>query len=448
MIEKKTNIITMKGPKGHFIFGSLKEFRAKPLEFCSRMESEYDGFCKLNLGPIKAILLHDPELIKEVLVTQNKSFGKGAQYKEFKHFLNNGLLTSEGETWFKQRRLIQPTFYKKSIASFFEIMVRSSNSLVDRWDKDEKFEALPAMNLLTLSVIGEVIFGYDISNNSQNIDDHLSFINQRINSRVWNLINVPIWFPSPKNKKFKNSVKVIDDLVFDLIKKRRNSPGSEADLTQMLIDVEDQDTKEKMNDQEVRDELMTIFAAGHETSAVGLTWALYLIGKNKKAEEKIVEELGNICPNNLTIDAVWKLEYIGAVIKEAMRMYPPVWVFGRVSIEPVKLRDFEIDKGQVVITSPYAMHHSEKHWVKPEEFNPDRFMGEQKKSISKYAYFPFSGGPRICIGEQFAIMEMIIAIATIYKAGKPVLIDDFVEKSPFVTLRPSSNIKFDWIKKT
>lgn len=447
MNPEKINISNMKGPKGHLILGSLKEFRDKPLEFCQKMEFEYEGFCRLNLGPIKAILLHDPELIKEVLVTKNKQFKKGAQYNQFKHFLHDGLLTSDGETWFKQRKLVQPTFYKKSIESFFEIMVRHSNLLIEHWDKHQKFEALNAMNELTFSVMGEVIFGYDISKESKKIESNLLFINQRINKRIWNLVNLPIWFPSSKNIKFKKSVKVIDDLVFDLIKKRRENRGSEADLTQMLIDVEDQETNEKMNDQEVRDELMTIFAAGHETTAVGLTWALYLIAQNKNVEEKIKEELERVVGNNeLSINDVWQLEYIKAVINEVMRIYPPVWVFGRVSREVVELRDFKVEKGQVVITSPYAMHHSNKYWTNPEEFNPDRFMGENKKRITKFTYFPFSGGPRICIGEQFAIMEMIVAIATIYKKGKPVLKDIEVQKVPFVSLRPSSNIKFEWEK--
>lgn len=447
MAIQKRNIAKLEGPKGHFIYGSLKEFRTKPLEFCSRMESEYDRICKLNLGPVKVILLHDPDLIKEVLVVQNKSFGKGAQYNQFKLFLNDGLLTSEGETWFKQRRLVQPTFYKKSLVSFFGIMVKHSNKLVEKWNNEGKFEGLTDMNSLTMAVIGEVIFNYDISAKSQDVETHLSFINQSINKRVWNIINLPLWVPSPKNLKFKKSVKVIDNLVFDLIKRKRASNDSANDLTQMLIDVQDQDTHEKMNDQEIRDELMTIFAAGHETTAVGLTWALYLIGQNSKIEAKIIEELNTVIGDKaLTVDKVWGLEYINAVIKEVLRLYPPVWVFGRVSKEPVKLLDLDIDKGQVVITSPYAMHHSKKYWTNPEEFNPDRFLGDEKKSISKHSYFPFSAGPRICIGEQFAIMEMIVTIATIYKAGKPVLKEESIQKVPFVTLRPSSNIKFDWIK--
>ena len=184
-------------------YKGLKEFRTKPLEFCSRMESEYDRICKLNLGPVKVILLHDPDLIKEVLVVQNKSFGKGAQYNQFKLFLNDGLLTSEGETWFKQRRLVQPTFYKKSLVSFFDIMVKHSNKLVEKWNNEGKFEGLTDMNSLTMAVIGEVIFNYDISAKSQDVETHLSFINQSINKRVWNIINLPLWVPSPKNLKFK-----------------------------------------------------------------------------------------------------------------------------------------------------------------------------------------------------------------------------------------------------
>jgi len=435
----------MEGPKGQFILGSAKEFRADPLAFCCKMEREYDGFCKVQLGPVQGVFVSDPEIIKQVLATKNKSFVKGSQYKELKHFLKDGLLTSEGETWFKQRRLAQPSFYKKTVETFFDIMLKYSKRIVGEWTEKGSFEALPSMNALTLAAIGEAVFNRDLTKDASSIGENLGFMIEETNTRMWNIVNWPIWFPTPNNKKFNKGGKIIDEVVFDLIKERRSQKGGEGNLTQMLLDAEDADTGEKMNDQEVRDELMTIFVAGHETTALALSWSMYLIAQHPEVESKIREELKTIVGDKkLTVDMVWKLEYIRAVLDEVMRLYPPAWIIGRVSTEEVDLGKFKMEKGRDIIISPYAVQNSEKLWDNPTEFNPDRFLGEKKKSIHKYAYFPFGGGPRICIGEQFAIMEMVIALATIYQSGKPILKEQNVEKQPLVTLRPKTNIQFDW----
>ena len=437
----------MEGPKGKFIIGSAKEFREDPLAFCCKMESEYDGFCKVQLGLMKAIFVSDPDLIKQVLATKNKSFVKGTQYRELKHFLKNGLLTSEGDTWFKQRRLAQPSFYKKTVESFFEIMLKYSNRIVNEWSKKGKFEALPSMNKLTLAAIGEAVFNKDLTNEASSIGENLGFMIEETNTRMWNIVNWPIWMPTKNNKQFHKGGSIIDEVVFSLIKERRAKRGGEGDLTQMLLDAEDADTGEKMNDQEVRDELMTIFVAGHETTALALSWTMYLIAKNPEVEKRIQTEIQTILNNeSLTVEKVWQFEYVRAVLDEVMRLYPPAWIIGRVASEEVDLGRFKVEKGRDIIISPYAVHHSEKLWDNPETFNPDRFLGDAKKNIHKYAYFPFGGGPRICIGEQFAIMEMIIAIVTIYKNGSPQLLETKVEQQPLVTLRPKTNIQFNWEK--
>lgn len=437
----------MEGPKGKFILGSAKEFRADPLAFCSKMERDYDGFCKVQLGPVKGIFVSDPEIIKQVLATKNKSFVKGSQYKELKHFLKDGLLTSEGETWFKQRRLAQPSFYKKTVETFFNIMVKYSDKLVNEWSEKGAFEALPSMNTFTLAAIGEAVFNRDLTKDANSIGSNLGFMIEETNTRMWNIVNWPIWFPTTNNKKFNKGGEIIDKVVFQLINDLRNKREEEGNLTQMLLDAEDADTGEKMNDQEVRDELMTIFVAGHETTALALSWTMYLVAKHPEVEEKIRQEIQTVVGDEtFTVDKVWKLEYIKAVLDEVMRLYPPAWIIGRVSTEQVDLGKFTVEKEQDIIISPYAVQNSEKLWQNPEKFDPERFLGDKKKSIHKYAYFPFGGGPRICIGEQFAIMEMVIALATIYKTGKPVLKENNVEKMPLVTLRPKTNIKFDWVK--
>lgn len=435
----------LKGPKGSFVLGSAKEFRKDPLAFVQKLDREFDGLCKVKLGPVEGIFTSQPELIKEVLVTKNKSFIKGSSYKELKHFLKNGLLTSEGETWFKQRRLAQPSFYKKTVETFFDTMVKYTERTIEKWNQAKEFNALPEMNNLTLAAIGEAVFNKDLTGESGNIGSNLSFMIEETNTRMWNIVNWPIWFPTKNNKRFNNGIKSIDKVVFDLIEERRKGGEASSDFTQMLMEAEDADTGEKMNNQEVRDELMTIFVAGHETTALALSWTLYLVAQNPEIESKIRAEVESVTgAGDFNVSQVWQMEYIRAVLDEVMRLYPPAWIVGRVAKEDIDLGDFKLKKGQDVLISPFAVQHSERLWDNPEEFNPDRFLGEQKKEIHKYAYFPFGGGPRICIGEQFAMMEMIIAVALIYKNGSPKLMDKMVEKVPLVTLRPNRDIRFEW----
>lgn len=437
----------LKGPKGVFLLGSAKEFRKDPLAFFQRLDRDYDGLCKVKLGPVEGLFTSKPDVIKEVLVTQNKSFVKGSSYKELKHFLKDGLLTSEGDTWFKQRRLAQPSFYKKTVESFFGIMVKYTKRTIQKWNRELSFEALPEMNNLTLAAIGEAVFNKDLTGESGSIGSNLAFMIEETNTRMWNIVNWPIWFPTKNNNKFNKGIETIDKVVFDLIQERREGGERQSDFTQMLMDAEDADTGERMNNQEVRDELMTIFVAGHETTALALSWSLYQIAKHPEVEAKIKDELEAVLGNEeLSVGNVWKLPYVRAVLDEVMRMYPPAWVIGRVAKEDVNLGDAVLKKGQDILISPYAVHHSERIWEDPQKFNPDRFLGDQKKEMHKYAYFPFGGGPRICIGEQFAMMEMIIAIALIYKNGSPKLVDKEVKKVPLVTLRPDRNIQFKWVE--
>lgn len=437
--------MSLKGPKSYPIIGSAKEFREDPLAFFQKLDVDYDGISKIQLGPVKGVFSTRPEFIKEVLVTKNRSFVKGTSYKELQHFLKNGLLTSEGDTWFKQRRLAQPSFYKKTVESFFDIMLKYSNQTVKKWSESGSFEALPEMNNLTLAAIGEAVFDRDLTKDSKSIGDNLSFMIGETNTRMWNIVNWPIWFPTKNNRKFNCGIKAIDEIVFRLIKERRDEGNKErTDFIQMLLNAEDADTGGKMNDQEVRDELMTIFVAGHETTALALTWALYLIAKDAEVESKIKKEIKSLGNIGLTAHNVWSLPYIKAVIDEVLRLYPPAWIIGRVAIEDVTIAGVDVKKGQDILMSTYVVHRSARLWDDPNKFDPERFLGDNKKSINKYSYFPFGGGPRICIGEQFAIMEMIIALVTIYGSGTPVLLEDKVEAVPLVTLRPSCNVNFSW----
>ena len=435
----------LKGPKTFPVIGSAREFRKGPLTFFQNLDEKFDGIAKVKLGPVEGVFTSRPEMIKEVLATKNKSFVKGSSYKELKHFLKDGLLTSEGETWFKQRRLAQPSFYKKTVEGFFDIMLKYSNNTVDKWNRKGGFQALPEMNNLTLAAIGESVFDRDLTKDSKKIGDNLAFMIKETNTRMWNIVNWPIWFPTKNNRKFNKGIKSINDVVFRLIKERRLSNETEkSDFIQMLLEAEDADSGERMNDQEIRDELMTIFVAGHETTALTLSWAMYLIAKHPKVQNRIQNEIKTLGTEGLTSSNVWGLKYIRAVLNEVMRLYPPAWIVGRVAVEDVEISGILVKKGQDVLISPFVVQRSDRLWNNPNQFDPDRFLGDNKKSIGKYTFFPFGGGPRICIGEQFAIMEMIIAIAVIYGAGTPILKDENVVMVPLVTLRPDKEIDFDW----
>jgi len=434
------------GPKGHFILGMVSDFRNDPLVFTEEMERDFPGLCGFKFAHLHMILVNKPEYIQHVLQTNNKNYVKGIEYDELKHILGDGLLTSEGSFWLRQRRLAQPAFHKKRLAHFVEMMVSSTEQLLLEWNSStnekEAFDVLPEMMRLTLDIVSRTMFSTHVNKHAPAIAEALGALIHDAYGRIESMVNVPLWFPTKHNNYVVRQRKVLQNVILNLIEERRNSGESMNDLLSMLMEAEDEDTGERMTDKQLMDELMTIFLAGHETTANALSWTLYLLSENPEVEQCLLEEVTSVLGNEApTLESVRSLNYTMNVLKESMRLYPPAWMLGRTALQDDEVDCLPIAKGSNILISTWALHRSERYWEEPLAFKPERF--EQEKDIPKFAYFPFGGGPRLCIGTNFANMEMQIVLAMLVREYSFSLKEDHpVEPEPLVTLRPKHGLQF------
>jgi cytochrome P450 len=360
-----------------------------------------------------------------------------------KLLLGNGLLTSEGEFWKKQRRLAQPAFHKQKLADLTALMVRRAQNEVDsmkgKAETGEYFDVAPQMTNLTLEIISEAIFSNGVDDKADLISQQITLLNQYATDKLNSPIRLPALFPTPANVKERKAVKILDKIIYDIIDKRRKEGISKSDLLSMLLDARDEDTGEAMTNQQLRDEVMTIFIAGNETTANAMAWTLYLLSQNPEAEAKMIAEIDEKLDAGveLNFQNVLGFQYVRQVIDESMRLFPPAWIVGRRNMEEDEIGGYRIKKMTNVLMPIMYLHRCEKYWDEPLKFKPERFAPALKNNIDRYVYFPFGGGPRLCIGNNFAIMEMQIILILMYRKYKFRLKENFrVEPEPLITLRP------------
>lgn len=446
-MENKTtpSIKISKGPKGNFLFGSALDFKKDSIAFITNTEKQFPDFARFRFAYIRMVYLTHPDYVKHVMQTNNKNYKKGIEYEHLKPVLGEGLLTSEGDFWLRQRRLAQPAFHKDRIASFFSIMVNSTQSLLDEWEKklDNKTTDIHAeMMHLALDIVAKTLLSADVKSESNEIERALSVAIEESYHRVKTLINFPLWVPVPRHLRYNSHRKKLDDVVNKIIEQRRSSTQKFDDLLEMLMNVEDEDTKERMSDKQLRDEVMTIFLAGHETTANALTWAFYLLAKNPEVKTKLLDEIKTVLNGKTpSFEELKNLHYTQQVIHEVLRLYPPAWALGRSALADDNIDGYPIKKGDNILISPYVIHRSPRFWEKPDEFIPERFTPEKMKDMHKFVYFPFGGGPRFCIGNNFAMMEMQIILPMILQKFEIHLkSNQDVLPEPLVTLRPRGGL--------
>jgi len=407
-----------KGPKGSWLFGVGAEYGKGPLKFFMKTAREYPGIASFRITHRRMHILSSPDFIKHVLVTNNKNYRKGLKYDELKYFLGNSLASSEGDFWRKQRRMAQPSFSRQKIASFMQTMLDYTTETIDKWEKEERttLEMNKEMQELSLGIVGRTLFNKDIIREFKEIGDYITFAMSVVNNRIQTTFNKPMWLPTPTHLKFKKAKKVLDKFFYQLIEERKKNTFDTPDLLSMLMDAYDEDTGEKMSNVQLRDEIAAIIVGGQESTALGLGWVMYLLSQNKEVEQKLCEEIERVTGGNeITIEHVPQLSYTMQIVKESLRLYPPFWIFARKALDDDLLGDREIKKGDNILISSYVVHRSEKYWKDPEVFDPERFSVENSKNIKKHAYIPFGAGPRLCIGNNFALLEMQIVIAKIYQ---------------------------------
>lgn len=404
-----------KGPKGSFLLGCAPQYAKDGLGFLTQTAQKYPNLAFFKFAHWNVNLLSNPEYIKHVLLTNNKNYFKGRKYEELKHFLGNGLLTSEGDFWRKQRKLAQPAFSRERIASFMDTMMVFTDQMLEEWEYklNKRIDISSEMMVLTLAIVGQTLLSKNLKNDAKRLGSAVSFLIEHGNKRIQTAYNLPMWFPLPDHLRFKKEKAYLDKVMNGIIAdKRKSKTEGVGDLLDMLMETKDLDTNESMTDEQLRDEVATIFVAGHETTAQALSWTIYLLSKNPEIEQKLTQHIQEITQGeSLKKEHVMKLTYVLQIIEESMRLFPPAWIFARRALEDDIIDGYPIKKEDNVFISPYVMHRSEKFWDNPTKFDPERFSSENKKNIDKFVYMPFGGGPRLCIGNNFALMEMQIVLA-------------------------------------
>ncbi|MEP7291896.1 MAG: cytochrome P450 [Chloroflexota bacterium] len=424
-------------PKGHFLSGNIPEFTNDTLAFLLDIR-QYGNLASFMFGPFRAYAVNSPELVHQVLVTDADKFYKPNSLKKSTFpVVGNGLFTNDGDFWKRQRRLVQPAFHTKRIGAYGEVMVEHAQALISRWRGGEVYDIDHEMVRLTMGIVSKTLFDADVSSEANEISEMVTNALEVVNKRLDRLMNFPEWFPTPENRRIHRAVERLDVMIQRFIDDRRKSGEDKGDLLSMLLMARDEDSGDGMTDQQVRDEAMTVFGAGHETTAAALMWTWYLISQHPEVEAKLIEELDTVLNGRAPeLSDLPRLTYTEMVIKEAIRLYPPAWSLTRETVADVELGGYPIKKGHVVILNVYGMHRDARYFPDPERFDPERFSAENEKTIPKYAYLPFGGGPRVCIGNAFAMMEAKLIVATIAPHFRLELAPDQVVKPQRVfTLR-------------
>lgn len=400
-------------------------------------------------GTLRNIMTTNPEVIKHILQKNNKNYPKSDLTKKgLGKYLGQGLLTSDGPYWLQQRRLIQPGFHRAKLAKLTDTMNDEITTYIDNLGKridagDDIINVSNETMELTLNIVCKSLFGSEFE---QEILDEFGELMHFIQEYLVKEIRTPIfqWWRklNGENKVAQGKSQQINDIVLNFIKKRRAEGGEHDDLLDMLLHSKYEDTGEGMNDQQLLDEALILFVAGHETSAVSAAWTLLLLSQHDHHRQSLADELGGMGANYIPgFEDIPRLDYSRQVVSEAMRIYPPAWIVDRLAIEDDVAGDFHIPKNTTIGAFIYGVHHSEELWNEPSKFDPSRFSKENMKSIKPFSYFPFGGGPRLCIGQHFAMMEMQLIISRLSQSFKFTLVNDTVpEVYPLVTLRPKEDI--------
>ena len=419
------------------------EPRGDAIGYFTRCVREYGDIVFLRFLGVPMCFVNRPEYIESVLVTQSGNFEKSKDYRALRRVLGNGLLTSEGEFWRRQRKLVQPAFHQERIAAYAEVMAGYTERMLASWSDGQSLDIHAAMMRLTLDIVAKTLFDTDVSHEAEDVGAALDVLMGKFMRQAGFAFLLPSSIPIPTTSRLQRAVKQLDKVIYGIIHTRRSSGQMSGDLLSVLLQAQD-DEGVGMTDRQLHDEIMTLFLAGHETTANALSWTWLLLGQNPGVEEKLAEELRRVLGGKPpTLADLPKLVYTDRVLRESMRLYPPVWIIGRRALAPFRLGDYELPADTNVMMSQLLMHHDARYFPDPERFDPDRWNPQDPRaaSLPRFAYFPFGGGPRVCIGAGFAMMEAALLLATIAQRFQVhIAPGQKIEMLPSVTLRPKRDI--------
>jgi cytochrome P450 len=427
------------GSKGLPIIGNLREFAGtNRLHHLKEWKETYGDRIHIKLLGRDAYILTNPDDVYHVLVRNAKKVHKSPLLKRgLTSVLGTGLLLSEDDFHKRQRHLVQPAFHMQRIANYADAIVDYGELMVQSWHDNQQVDMHEAMMTVTMKIIAKVLFDTDVSKDAHDLEQAITVGIEAVMNKITHVVTIPDWIPTPANRRAMAAFKLLDQKIDDIINSRRQTMEDKGDLLSMLLLSED-DNGESMTDSQVRDEAMTLFLAGHETTAIALTWTLYLLSQHPDILQKLQQEVDTVLGNRrATLDDLKQLTYTNMVVKESMRFYPPAWITTRIVMEPIVFDTFTAEIGNLLVLSPYLTHHDPALWENPSTFNPQRFTKEAEKEHHKFAYFPFGGGPRVCIGNHFAMMEIQLLLVTILQQYTADLAPNAdIQPEPVLTLRP------------
>ena len=436
------------GPKGHLLGLNLAlKFRNSPLEFITELGRNYGDISYFRMGPMRAYVVNHPQLVRETLVTKNKSFRRPRWLlAPLRKLDGEGLVLSDGDLWLRQRRLVQPAFSTKRFDGYGQVTVDYTRRMVERWRSGVSLNIADEMTRLTLEIIAKTLFGLEVSADTNRLGDAVRVISQTYIREAANPFKLPDWLPLAAKRRKRQAIRTLDELAWSIIRQRRAAGDDRGDLLSMLLLAVDQEGDGRgMSDRQARDEAITLFNAGHDTTAAALAWIWYAVAKHPEVQVRLADEAATVLADRAAIYAdVARLTYTEMVVKETLRLYPPTWAMvPREAVTEVELGGYQVPKGAWVYAFPFVTHRDPRFFERPEVFDPERFAPGRAEKIPQYAYFPFGGGPRVCIGNTFATMEMILIVATVLRsfrvqlaAGQPDAVPE-----PLIAMRPKGGLR-------
>jgi cytochrome P450 len=436
------------GPRGHWLWGCMPQVHKDPLTFYSRVRREYGDYVRLRAVPgVYYSLLTHPEAVEHVLQKNHKNYRKPAFFTRTMMLLvGRGLFTSEGDLWLRQRRLMQPAFNRQHLGQLVPLMADAAEGFVREREAagaGQVVDLLDEMMRLSFRVATTTLFGADVRGEADPLLGAYRTAFEYLNYRMASPLRAPVWFPTPRNRAFARAKKVLDRVVLELIEARRRSGDRPDDLLALLLAARDEETGAGMDDRQLKDEVLTLLTAGHETVGAALAWSWYLLGEHPRVQDDLADEararLGGRAP---TADDLPHLPLARAVFEEALRLYPPAHGQPREAIGADEINGFPIPAGGIVALSQYVTQRHPDFWEAPDEFRPGRFLPPQAATRPKFAYFPFGGGPRVCIGNSFALMEGPLVLASVLQKFRVELVPGHpVVPDATFTLRPKDGVK-------
>ncbi len=436
------------GPRdGAFGLTYVPRFRSRPLAFAAELARKYGDFVFARMGWFRVYFVNRPELIREVLTTKMKSFPKlGRQMRALRAIEGDGLVVAEGAAWRRQRSMVQPAFHAAHLGHYARVIVEHATRRADRWPTDATLDMGEEMNQLALEIIARVVFDVDWAGQASRLREAVQVFRAYMQKEVTSLVRLPDWLPLPGRLRQRRAVRAVDELIWELIRERRASGAVGEDmLSQMLAAGRGAAGEAPITDKEARDEATTLFVAGHDTTSAALTWFWYLLARHPEVATRVREEVDAVLGGRAaTSEDVPRLPHVERAVKESLRLYPAAgFLFARQAAEDVELGGHLIRRGGWVFISPYVAHRDPRSFEGPEAFDPDRFAPGRVEKIPGYAYLPFGGGARICIGSALATMELVLVAATILQRFDVQLAPEQGEPEPEmeVVLRPRGGLR-------